>query len=131
MATPIAVLDDFADVEHFLCTAPEIQFQQCAQRCRQLIAQPKERKAPADREADTTLPAAPNMNELIATGNRSLALATVRAYQQKIRATLDCEILCERAKLRNEELQERARIERERSKNERKKKKKRFRCVTM
>lgn len=111
MPTPIAILDDFADVEHFICTAPEIQFQQCAQRCRQLIAQPKGTKAPTTREDEAALPIPPDMNELIATGNRMLALAAVRTYQQKVRATLECDILCERAKARNEELRERARIE--------------------
>lgn len=128
MATPIAVLDDFADVEHFICTAPEIQFQQCAQRCRQLIAQPSERKAAIPPRLDVTLPIAPNMNELIANGNRSLALATFRAYQQKVRATLECEILTQRAKERNVELEEQARVERERAKKERKK---RLHCVIM
>lgn len=120
MVTPMTILDDFADVEHFLCTAPEIQFQQCAQRCRQLIAQPKARRTPIKREEDITILAAPNMNELIATGNRTLALATVRTYQQKVRATLECDILVDRAKARNEELQERAHTELERARKEEK-----------
>lgn len=120
MATPIAILDDFADIEHFLCTAPETQFQQCAQRCRQLIAQSKEKKAPTSRAGETAIPLPPNMDELIATGNRTLALSTVRAYQQKVRATIDCDTLCERAKLRNEELQKRARLEHDQSMREKK-----------
>jgi hypothetical protein len=78
-----------ASLEHFLATCPDRQFQHCVERCQQLVSaaqlesqKTRRKKQLRSSQNTTAMPAVPDADELIATGDRAFALAAVRKYRR-------------------------------------------------